>query len=75
MPRNKILEFEIENIELDIELKENELKRIDLRIKQIQHDLESQIFRQEETKVRMVDKIEECKQSLSDKRKLLTGEQ
>ena len=60
-------ELELENLSLEIESAENNVRRVELRIRQIQYDLEQQIERQEENRLKQVDKLVNMRQELDDK--------
>lgn len=59
---DKLTELKLEDAELRLEVKQNELKRVQLRIKQITYDYEQQIEQQkgnENNILKMIEKIEE----------------
>lgn len=62
MNMDRITELKIEDAELRLEVKQNELKRVRLRMKQITYDYDQQIEQQkgnENNILKMIEKIEE----------------
>jgi hypothetical protein len=65
---DKLTELKLEDLELRLEVKNNELKRVGLRIKQITYDYEQQIEQQKgnqnnivEMITKLVDEIDQLK--------------
>lgn len=65
----KLEEIEIENMRIEIDLAENNLRRVELRMKHLLYDYEQSRDKQEEQKLKLLDRIEEMKQELEAKLK------
>lgn len=61
------LDIEIENLEIQIDAQHNNLRQVDLRIKKIQLDLSEQIKRQEEAKLKVLERIKILEEDLNKK--------
>lgn len=59
-------DLEIENLEIEIDLQKNNLKRTELRIKKIRFDAEQQVKGHEEAKERLTNKISDLENKLAD---------
>lgn len=61
------LDIEIENLEIQIDAQRNNLRQVDLRIKKIQLDLSEQVKRQEEAKLKVIERIKILEEDLNKK--------
>lgn len=67
MSASELNEIEIENMRIEIDLAENNLRRVSLRMRHLLYDYEQSRDKQEEQKQKLIARIEEMKLELQEK--------